>query len=43
MSYSSLNPLNIDADLLISINLGVVLKAGISKHRKLKYEYEFEG
>ena len=42
MSYSSLNPLNIDADLLILINLGVVLKAEISKHRKLLYEYEFE-
>ena len=42
MSYNSLNLLNIDADLLISINPGVVLKAEISKHTNLQYEYEYE-
>ena len=42
VSYNLLNPLNIDADLLISINPGVVLKVEISKHTKLQYEYEFE-
>ena len=40
VSYNSLNNLNIDADLLISINPGVVLKAEISKHTNLQYEYE---
>ena len=42
VSYNSLNNLNIDADLLISINAGVFLKAEISKHTNLQYEYEYE-
>jgi len=42
VSYNSLKPLNIDADVLISINPGVGLKAEISKHTKLQYEYKFE-
>ena len=40
--HNSLNPLNIGADLLISLNPGVVLKAEISKHTNLQYEYELE-
>jgi len=38
VSSNSLNPLNIEADLLISINPGVVLKVEISKHTKLQLE-----
>ena len=42
VSSNSPNPLNIIADLLISINLWVVLKVEVPKHRKLQYEYEFD-